>query len=192
MVNPPGNHQEPIQASSSAFNGNGILAPEITSTALAMKHNPGISMEWTAAEQAVLDRGLSEFASESNIIRYAKIAIQLKNKTVRDVALRVRWMTKKESSKRRKEENSLSRKSKEKKERATENPSQPIAHPNFPSYASPVLPMDHDDGISNKAIGGPTGELLEQNAQSLNQISANLAVFQVKFLCNSMKTYACV
>lgn len=33
------------------------------------------------------------FASESNIIRYAKIAMQLKNKTVRDVALRVRWMT---------------------------------------------------------------------------------------------------
>lgn len=29
------------------------------------------------------------------------------------------------------------------------------------------------------AIGGPTGELLEQNAQALNQISANIAAFQV-------------
>lgn len=29
------------------------------------------------------------------------------------------------------------------------------------------------------AIGGVTGELLEQNAQALNQISANLQAFQV-------------
>ncbi|CAN0858010.1 hypothetical protein LINGRAHAP2_LOCUS7037 [Linum grandiflorum] len=54
------------------------------------------------------------YASESNIIRYAKIAMQLQSKTVRDVALRCRWMTKKEFSKRRKEDN-LSRKSKDKK-----------------------------------------------------------------------------
>lgn len=30
------------------------------------------------------------------------------------------------------------------------------------------------------AIGGVTGELLEQNAQALNQISANLQAFQVE------------
>jgi hypothetical protein len=30
------------------------------------------------------------------------------------------------------------------------------------------------------AIGGATGELLEQNAQALNQISANLSSLQVK------------
>lgn len=32
------------------------------------------------------------FAYDSNIVRYAKIAVQLNNKTVRDVALRCRWM----------------------------------------------------------------------------------------------------
>ena len=31
------------------------------------------------------------------------------------------------------------------------------------------------------AIGGPTGDLLEQNAHALNQISANLAAFQVNW-----------
>ncbi|XP_031383467.1 uncharacterized protein LOC116197454 isoform X2 [Punica granatum] len=147
-----------------------------------MKHNPGISMEWTAEEQAILDHGLSEFASESNIIRYAKIAMQLKNKTVRDVALRVRWMTKKENSKRRKEEHSL-RKSKEKKERVNDSSAKSTpfaARPNVPAYAPPMIPMDNDDGISYKAIGGPTGELLEQNAQAFNQISANLAAFQIQ------------
>jgi hypothetical protein len=33
------------------------------------------------------------YASESNLVRYAKIAMKLKDKTVRDVALRCRWMT---------------------------------------------------------------------------------------------------
>ena len=33
------------------------------------------------------------FASDTNVIRYAKIAMQLENKTVRDVALRCRWMS---------------------------------------------------------------------------------------------------
>jgi hypothetical protein len=33
------------------------------------------------------------YAMETNVVRYAKIALQLPNKTVRDVALRCRWMT---------------------------------------------------------------------------------------------------
>lgn len=33
------------------------------------------------------------YASDSAVNRYAKIAKQLKDKTVRDVALRCRWMT---------------------------------------------------------------------------------------------------
>ncbi|KAK4766121.1 hypothetical protein SAY87_007763 [Trapa incisa] len=183
MANPPGNHQEPAHASSSTFDGNGNLVPESSATVSGMKHNPGISMEWTSEEQAILDHGLSEFASDSNMLRYAKIAIRLKNKTVRDVALRVRWMTKKENSKRRKEEHNLSRKSKDKKEKVNDSSaksSQFVAHPNVPSYAPPMVMMDNDDGISFKAIGGPTGELLEQNAQIFNQISANLAAFQVQ------------
>lgn len=33
------------------------------------------------------------YASEPTIVRYAKIAMKMKDKTVRDVALRCRWMT---------------------------------------------------------------------------------------------------
>lgn len=36
--------------------------------------------------------------------------------------------------------------------------------------------------MSFPAIGGVTGELLEQNAQMFNQISANFAAFQVKYI----------
>ncbi|KAJ9701619.1 hypothetical protein PVL29_006827 [Vitis rotundifolia] len=196
MANPSGTHQEPGHASSS-FNGggnpsNGSVAPAsensgppagAVATATAMKHNPGIAMDWTPEEQSVLEEGLNAYSSDSNIIRYAKIAMQLQNKTVRDVALRCRWMSKKENSKRRKEDHNLSRKSKDKKEKVTE-PSAKSSHlasrTNVPPYAMPMIPMDNDDGISYKAIGGSTGQLLEQNAQAFNQISANLASLQIQ------------
>ena len=63
MANPSGNHQE-----SSSFNGgnptNGnsapASAPENSGGAVAMKHNPGISMDWTADEQAILEDGLAK------------------------------------------------------------------------------------------------------------------------------------
>ncbi|XP_040370930.1 uncharacterized protein LOC112189033 isoform X1 [Rosa chinensis] len=186
MANPSGNHQEPSHASSS-FNGtnptNGNSTPVSAPETMAMKHNPGISMDWTAEEQAILDDGLANYATEANIIRYAKIAMQLQNKTVRDVALRCRWMTKKENSKRRKEEHNLARKSKDKKERVVDTSAKPSHFTNRPSvapYTPPIISMDNDDGISYKAIGGVTGELLEQNAQALNQISTNLQAFQIQ------------
>ncbi|KAK6255440.1 hypothetical protein SCA6_016745 [Theobroma cacao] len=185
MANPPGNHQQEANHASSSFNGgnlsNGSTIPD--SSGSGMKHNPGIALDWTLEEQAILDEGLKKFASESSIIRYAKIAMQLQNKTVRDVALRCRWMTKKENSKRRKEEHNLARKSKDKKERVADPSTKPAhfaARPNVSPYAPPMIPMDYDDGIPYKAIGGATGELLEQNAQAFNQISANLAAFQIQ------------
>ena len=36
---------------------------------------------------------MHRYASEPTIVRYAKIAMKMKDKTVRDVALRCRWMT---------------------------------------------------------------------------------------------------
>ncbi|KAF3789961.1 hypothetical protein EJ110_NYTH05527 [Nymphaea thermarum] len=156
---------------------------ENSGPAQALKHNPGICLEWTADEQSILEDGLAKYASESNIVRYAKIAMQLKDKTVRDVALRCKWMSKKDNSKRRKtEDHNLSRKSKDKKEKSTDpaKPSQSGARQNVPSYTMQMLPMDNDDGISYKAIGGPTGQLLEQNAQVFNQITSNLASFKIQ------------
>lgn len=187
MANPSGNHQE---ASSSSFNGHvaaGGNPSNGSSGALpetqAMRHNPGISLDWTAEEQAILEEGLANYKSESNLIRYAKIAMQLQNKTVRDVALRCRWMNKKENSKRRKEEHNITRKNKDKRERSNDPSakSSPFApRMTVSPYAPPYIPPDNDDGISYKAIGGATGELLEANAQALNQISTNLASLQIQ------------
>ncbi|KAK9281038.1 hypothetical protein L1049_003930 [Liquidambar formosana] len=151
-------------------------------TQAALRHNPGLSVEWTADEQSILDDLLVKYSSESIIVRYAKIAMQLKDKTVRDVALRCRWMTKKENGKRRKEDHNSARRNKDKKEKITDSSAKSSSHltrPSGPPFAPPMIHMDSDDGISFKAIGGVTGQLLEQNAQVFDQISANLAALQI-------------
>ncbi|MBA0583313.1 hypothetical protein Gorai_014177, partial [Gossypium raimondii] len=198
-ANPTGNHQEgssnqnvtpspPPTANGVAVNSNNsggntstAAAAVSADTQSALRHNPGISLDWTPEEQTMLEDLLVKYTSDSTIVRYAKIAMQLKDKTVREVALRCRWMTKKENGKRRKEDHSA-RKNKDRREKGTDTSAKPTPHlttrPNGPSYALPMIPMDNDDGILCEAIGGVTGELFEQNAQMFNQISANFAAFQ--------------
>uniref|UniRef100_A0A6N2LGW9 SOCS box domain-containing protein n=1 Tax=Salix viminalis TaxID=40686 RepID=A0A6N2LGW9_SALVM len=186
MANPSGTHNQEGNQGPSSFNGsnpnNGNLVQE-PSSGSSLKHNPGISNDWTGEEQAILDEGLAKFAMETNVVRYAKIALQLPNKTVRDVALRCRWMTKKENSKRRKEDN-LMRKSKDKKERHSDPFAKTsnfmVTCPNVTPFATPMMPLDSDESISYDAIGGAIGELLKQNAQTFHQISANLASYQIQ------------
>ncbi|KAJ6371791.1 hypothetical protein OIU77_002165 [Salix suchowensis] len=186
MANPSGTHNQEGNQGPSSFNGsnpnNGNLGQE-PSSGSSLKHNPGISNDWTGEEQAILDEGLAKFAMETNVVCYAKIALQLPNKTVRDVALRCRWMTKKENSKRRKEDN-LMRKSKDKKERHSDTFAKTsnfmVTCPNVTPFATPMMPLDSDESISYDAIGGVIGELLKQNAQTFHQISANLASYQIQ------------
>ncbi|GAA0141489.1 hypothetical protein LIER_02622 [Lithospermum erythrorhizon] len=190
-------------------NGNGTSrynAVSVPDNSVPLRHNPGISVTWTPQEQSILEELLAKYATQNNIVRYAKIAMHLKDKTVRDVALRIRWMSKKENGKRRKEDHNPSRKSKDKKlllltlveddmgevvvsiiksthDKVTESlpkSSQVPNHSNGPPYAqSMIASMESDDGISYKAIGGITGQLLEQNAQVLDQISANFSTFKI-------------
>jgi hypothetical protein len=164
-----------------------LAQPPGASTAAALRHDPGLSVRWTPEEQAVLEGGLASYAADAAVVRYAKIAMNLPDKTVRDVALRCRWMAKKESNKKRKEESS--KKNKEKKERANDSsskgPAHLVARPNAAPYSLPVLPMDDDD-VSYKTIGGQTGQILEHNAQILNQIYTNISNMQVLLVLSSL------
>ncbi|XP_065865670.1 uncharacterized protein [Euphorbia lathyris] len=186
MANSSGTNNQDANHAPASFNGvnptngNGNSGHESSGTPL--RHNPGISTDWSLEEQRILEDGLKENKKEQIIRRYAMIAMQLPNKTVRDVALRCRWMTKKENSKRRKED-VLARKSKEKKERASDpslKQSHFMASPNVLPYATTMVPVDYNDGISYSVIGGVTGELLEQNAKAFNLISANLSAMKVQ------------
>ncbi|XP_021752216.1 uncharacterized protein LOC110717760 [Chenopodium quinoa] len=188
-ANPSGNQHHQEQSSfngggpaASTSNGNSGPGHDNSGTGSAMKHNPGIATDWTAEEQAILENGLTRYASVSSIIRYAKVAMDLPNKTVRDVALRARWMNKKEMSKRRKDDHS--RKNKDKREKVTESSSKSsqlhASRPGGHTYPVPAVPLDDEDGISYKAIGGHVGELLEQNKQFFQQISANFSSYQIQ------------
>ncbi|GAA0168946.1 hypothetical protein LIER_40681 [Lithospermum erythrorhizon] len=68
---------------------NSVLGPTIA----ALRHDSGISIDWNSEEQSLLNELLTKYASEVNVVRYAKIAMQMKDKTSRDVALRCKWMS---------------------------------------------------------------------------------------------------
>ncbi|XP_027091983.2 uncharacterized protein [Coffea arabica] len=179
------NHSNNNGQRANGATNNGLSVPEnsvLGPNQAGLMHDPGVNTDWTSEEQSLLEDLLNKYSSDGIIVRYAKIAGQLNDKTVRDVALRCRWMNKKENGKRRKDDHNSARKSKDKKEKVTD--SLPKSHAgnrtNGPPYAQSVMSMDSDDGISYEAIGGATGQLLEQNAQALDQISANFAAFKIQ------------
>lgn len=167
-------------ASGSSYNGTSVHGGGEWGVP-TFQHQQTISMDWTPEEQNVLEEGLAKYTTESNIIRYAKIAVQLKNKTVRDVALRCRWMTKKEISKRKKDDYNA-RKIKDRKEKAVADSLPRLSRLGIQSGLSQVPGLTstcNDDGISYHVITGATRQLLQQNAWVFKKISTNLATHQI-------------
>ncbi|CAH8351144.1 unnamed protein product [Eruca vesicaria subsp. sativa] len=142
-----GNHQN-------AYFGNSMTSPGSSE----MKHQSGSAMYWSSEEQAILEDGLVRYSSEPIISRYAKIALELQNnKTIRDIAMRCRWINTKDNNKRRKEVHEVSG-------RARVDNKEIIDMVVASNSATHFL--REEDGIAS--------ELLKQNEQLLNQISANL------------------
>lgn len=82
-----------VNNSSSTFTGIGNSCDSvIVDSVPELKHRAGVAVEWSVEEQYKLEEALLKYANEPGIIRYVKIAATLRNKTVRDVALRCRWM----------------------------------------------------------------------------------------------------
>ncbi|KAL0844833.1 hypothetical protein Bca101_018079 [Brassica carinata] len=129
-----------------------------------MRYHSGSAMYWSSEEQAILEDGLVRYSSEPSISRYAKIAIELQNtKTIRDVAMRCRWMHNKENKKRRKEDHMVSG-------RARVDNKEIIDMVVASNSATHMFASSHLLREEN----GITCELLKQNEQLLSQISANL------------------
>ncbi|KAL6566273.1 hypothetical protein OROGR_001888 [Orobanche gracilis] len=83
--------------------GQNYLKSSYTTTFLVdpvpgLKHDTGLAAEWSIDEQLKLEEGLARCANEPSMLRYIKTAASLRNKTVRDVALRCRWMTEAEET----------------------------------------------------------------------------------------------
>ncbi|KAK3013644.1 hypothetical protein RJ639_009511 [Escallonia herrerae] len=143
----------------------------LVDTVPGLKHDAGLAVEWSIEEQ---------YADEPSIMKYIKIAAMLHDKTVRDVALRCRWMTRK---RRKQEDNSLGKKVKDRKDKLGESSSKMIISSAPPSNVAYPLMMHHLDQryhVPYEALSGNTRHLLEQNNQVLGQISANLSMLKLQ------------
>ncbi|CAL9207249.1 unnamed protein product, partial [Musa hybrid cultivar] len=146
-----------------------------------VKHSTAFSVDWTFEELEVLKQGLVTYSSEPNMMRYIKIAAKLPDKTVRDVAMRCRWMTKKEKGKRRKPEDYYAgKKIKDMKEKMIGSSSMANAHCNQPEIADAYSFRMHDGNHITQflceapVIDNRTQQLLDDNAKLFHQIAINL------------------
>ncbi|KAK9275196.1 hypothetical protein L1049_022457 [Liquidambar formosana] len=165
---------------SQAGNSSGSL---LLDSVPGLNHDTGLAVEWSVEEQYILDEGLVKFADEPSIMRYIKIAATLRDKTVRDVALRCRWMMRK---RRKQEEHNLGKKVTNRKDKLAEASSKiniPSAPPpNMAAYSLLMHHMDRNELMPCEvsALCGTVKHLLEQNLQVFNQITANLSTFKLQ------------
>uniref|UniRef100_A0A2P2JS44 Uncharacterized protein MANES_07G075900 n=1 Tax=Rhizophora mucronata TaxID=61149 RepID=A0A2P2JS44_RHIMU len=135
-----------------------------------LKHDTGLAVEWSVDEQLKLEEGLGKYADEPSILRYIKIAATLREKTVRDVALRCRWMTRK---RRKAEEFNAGKKVNSWKDKLVESSSKMNA-------TSALSQSMVGYNLITQRISGTANHLLEQNAQAFSQITANLSAFKLQ------------
>ncbi|KAK1419773.1 hypothetical protein QVD17_29094 [Tagetes erecta] len=148
------------------------------------KHRPGLAAEWSVEEEYKLEEALAKYANEFGMIKYVKIAAMLRNKTVRDVAIRCRWM----AGKRRKHEElntlKIRKKSKDRKDNLMESSSKPSGQSISTINVAPLsVSMNHrvrGDGAHFEALQGSIRHLLEQNNQVLGQISTNISALKLQ------------
>ncbi|KAJ6809707.1 uncharacterized protein M6B38_162770 [Iris pallida] len=166
--------------------GSGGFPGSLLESVPGLKHDAGLAVDWSFNEQAVLNDGLVKFSNEPGMMKYIKIAALLPEKTVRDVALRCRWMAKKENVKRRKlEENYAGKKIKDRKERI-ESSAKANIHlvppDNVAAYSFMMHHVNHNNQLPYEApaIDSATQHLLEENIKVLTQISENLSTCKLE------------
>ncbi|KAL3650643.1 hypothetical protein CASFOL_007046 [Castilleja foliolosa] len=179
-------HNQPLYNNSpnSDHDYDGILNSEgnnCLSDSPVLKHDTGLAVEWSVDEQHKLEQGLAKYANEPNIMRYIKIAALLHDKTVRDVALRCRWMNRR---RRKPEDHSLGRKLKDRKDKlvdSTMNNTMPSASAlQVPTYSLSTNHQRPSDYMLSGVLSCSARHLLEENNQAFNQISANLSTLKLQ------------
>ncbi|CAN1239793.1 hypothetical protein LINGRAPRIM_LOCUS2484 [Linum grandiflorum] len=158
----------------------------------SFKHDTGLAVDWSVEEQYRLEEGLQKYSDEPSIMRYVKIAATLPDKTVRDVALRCRWMTRK---RRKSDEYNAGRKVNNRKDKLLEssskmNMSSPLGQ-NLSVYPVMMQNVNQTGSLPFQASGisGTSRHLLEQNIEAFSQISANISAFKVNKLFHLRGNY---
>ncbi|KAG4158722.1 hypothetical protein ERO13_D02G135600v2 [Gossypium hirsutum] len=164
--------------------GSSLLLDSIS----GQKHEAGFAVEWSIDEQYILEDSLEKYKDEPSIMKYIKIAATLPDKTVRDVALRCRWMQRK---RRKPEELNAGKKVNSRKGKLVESSlkvNMPSALPqNMAAYPLMMHHLDQNGRMSSeglylippaRGISGTVIHLLKQNSQAFSQITSNLSAFK--------------
>ncbi|TKY67697.1 hypothetical protein E2542_SST10592 [Spatholobus suberectus] len=170
-------NSNPVMSQAGNSSGSSLLLDSVP----GLKHDTGLAVEWSVDEQYKLEEGLAKYADEPSIMRYIKIAVLLPDKTVRDVALRCRWLTRK---RRKSEEHNLGKKVNTRKDKPVESASKTNLHsalpPSMATYSRMSLHRDQSQRIPYDGICSPLKQRMEQNAQAFNQIAANLSTYKLQ------------
>ncbi len=138
--------------------------------------------EWTPHEQAALDQAAVKFPAEryQPFERYVRIAATLPRKGVRDVALRLRWLS--QARKRKVSEegpNKRLRRDRCQSIFATQQ-KPPNVMGQWPQQQLPMPQLDDHGSQTVGAVGGLVAQLLEQNLHILYQYKQNMHQFKVQ------------
>ncbi|XP_057523222.1 uncharacterized protein LOC130803066 isoform X2 [Amaranthus tricolor] len=148
-----------------------------------LNHDASLAVEWTEEEQFKLEEGLVKYKDEPSIMKYIKIAALLRDKTVRDVALRCRWMTRK---RKKQEEYHSGKKGNYRKDKFMESsskrnlPSTSMPSTNMTPYSHQSDQMDQKQHVNCKVLTSKAKQLLEQNVQTLNLINSNFSLYKLQ------------
>ncbi|XVE74521.1 hypothetical protein DITRI_Ditri12bG0023700 [Diplodiscus trichospermus] len=161
--------------------GNSSGSSLLVDSIAGLKHDIGLAVEWSVDEQYILEDGLEKYKEEPNIMKYIKIAATLPDKTVRDVALRCRWMQRK---RRKPEEVNAGKKVNNRKDKLVESLSKmnmPLALPqNMAAYPLMMHHLEQNNRMPSEGIIGTTMHLLKQNSQAFSQITSNLSAYKLQ------------
>ncbi|KAL1565418.1 hypothetical protein AAHA92_07638 [Salvia divinorum] len=156
-------------------------SPLLLDSVPGLKHDTGLAVEWSVEEQYMLEEGLAKYANEPHILQYIKIAASLQDKTVRDVALRCRWMMRK---RRKQQDPSLGKKMKEGKDKLMEaslkNKVSSASLVNLPAYSLPPNCHNQSEYIFSGVLSYGARHLLEENNHAFGQISTNLSTLKLQ------------
>ncbi|GMH11934.1 hypothetical protein Nepgr_013775 [Nepenthes gracilis] len=142
-----------------------------------LNHDAGLAVEWSFEEQYKLEEGLVKFADEMSIMKHIKIAGTLQNKTVRDVALRCRWMTRK---RRKQEESHLGRRGTYRKDKLADPSSMANSITGMAAYSFPAHLVNQEDRQICRALIAKAKQLLELNNEAFSQISINFSSLKIQ------------
>ncbi|CAM8950677.1 unnamed protein product [Rhodiola kirilowii] len=175
----------PRSSNSAALSDSGISQGRTSSGSfvsdgtLGLKHDTGLAVEWSVEEQYTLEISLDKNKSDPSIMKYIRIASNLPEKTVRDVALRCRWTARK---RRKQEEHYSGKKVTSRKDKSVEScpklsltSAQPF---NIRTHSPPMQQIGQSGLDQSDASNDTVKQFLQQNFDTFDQISVNMSTYK--------------